>query len=437
MKNNNSATQYEEPTIKNKKGSKLTNALFISVISASIVASFVAAIGLSLKESDPIYSPTNPSGVKFISERTMSLSFQNDAQALTGTGWIMSKVNDDVNDLRYYVGTNLHVASALENSGRSAYTYSDSRYTNTPLPIFTNLKIGQIISKNIDGYGTYDVGVVSGKSTQFGYWSQLPISSVKVAWTTFDVFNQMNLEDPFKIYDETIIGNGTMDFAVLEIDFANRQATNSSADGVDDFQSDQNNPIKKMLDDYSANPTKFASSYKDKEAITIGGFPVHKSNGNNVTVSWETAENIYSKSTDHYFGMILDRSNWRNGIDSSIDNETIKKQYSLRLDIQYVDDNYAGYRNVANQVLFSNLNLASGSSGSMAINSNNEVVGIYWGTYNTSNQSYGTIDLFKSFTQKEYTTYKFDNLNKEYIVSKPYDIINSFNTSFPNNSLAK
>lgn len=419
-----------------KRNSKITSKIFISVISATLVASFVTSIGLSIKV-DPVYSPTNPSGVKFISERTMSLSFQTDrGDALTGTGWIMSKVNDDVNDFRYYVGTNLHVASAINNMGKSAHTYKDGSYTLTTIPNFNSLYIGQIISKNVDGNKTYDVGVVSGKSTEFGYWNRLPITStndanvsnVSVAWTTFDIFNNQQFADPYNIYNQTTIENATMDFAVLEINFDPDQYKLINSPTVENF-----NPIQKMLENYTNNPTKFADKYKDNEAITIGGFPIYGSKNNMPNAVWETAENIYSN--ERYYGLILNRSDWKSNIDETDDNK-IKKEYTLRLDIQYITDSYAGYRNVANQVLFSNLNLASGSSGSMAVNANNEVVGIYWGTYGATNTTFGTIDLFKSFNWNK-VTYEYKDLNKTYPVSYGYDIITSFNESFPNNSLTK
>lgn len=402
------------------KKNNIWKIILIITAGALIIGGAIFGIVYATSQSKNKYSSENPSGIKFISERSFSLRFEGANKSLLGTGWLMAQ--DAVNSNIYYLGTNLHVASAINNMNkRPTFDYSGSVQEQT---IYQYLSFGQITSIFEDDY---QVGVVpNAKSYDTNYFSRLDIQYANVAFTTFDIFNKMNYVDPYKIYNQDIIQNATMDFAVISIDVSHIE-DNPNITPPGNLSNITQRPMQKALDQFKKEPTKFASGFIKNQAITVGGFPASSDQG-----KWKTAINIYSNQ--NYYGLILDRRNWNPR--PTVDNETLKKDYPLIVDIKYITDNYACQRNVANQVLFSNLNLAGGSSGSMAINDKNEVVGIYWGTYVTSDsKEIGTIDLFRSYSQDVVKTKINDYTNKEqeYIVSKPYDIINSFNMAFNTN----
>lgn len=78
---------------------------------------------------------------------------------------------------------------------------------------------------------------------------------------------------------------------------------------------------------------------------------------------------------------------------------------------------FFSFRNSATQVVAWGVDLKGGSSGSVAINSKNEVIGIYWGglTYKTNgdNKEYfsGRIDLLNGNGPGSSNRYKYNILN--------------------------
>ncbi len=407
----------------------ITVALVIA--SLAVIGGIIFMVVYFTSSKSNKYSSENVTGVKYISERSFSLKFDGatNGNNLIGTGWLMAQDKTDTN--QYYFGTNLHVASALNNiNKRETYDYINNGINNGYLPMtqsdYKYLSFGQITSIFDNNY---EVGILpDAKKYEQNYYSRIDIKYANVAWTTFDIFNSMNFSDPFKVYNQNTIQNGTMDFAVIKVDFSYlEELSNITPPG--NLPNINEKPMQKALNQFHKEPTKFANEFVDNEAITVGGFPVKSG-----SAQWESTNNVYSNKK--YYGLVLDRTNWRHNIDVNISDEKIKKDYSLETDIKYITDQYASQRNVANQVLFENLNLVAGASGSMAINSKNEIVGIYWGTYGTSDgREIGAIDLFKSFSNSTVKTKikDYTNQQNEYIISNPYNIISKFNEQFNTN----
>lgn len=352
---------------------------------------------------------------QFISERTFSLKMVsepdlNGTRSIGyGTGWLFAK--DTNSELTYYLATNLHVAGILFNSGKKAYEYDGKTYKLKENKIFNEIQFGQVITES----GTnneYTVGTTESKLnySKTYYTQKVEKEAIEFSYLTFDMFNKMNLVDKDKVYNEKIIKNATQDLAILKIDFSKRSYIDSKSKLYN------TDPILKSLNAYNANPTRFASTeYKNNSYIqgsnldiTVGGFPYEESlfsrDGNG---AWKTSNSFDDEIT--YNGQMLgsnfSKKNWKQNIATS-DMDLIKRNYILQSNIPFITNDYASYVNTSLQALFKNLNLSGGSSGSMAINNRNEVIGIYWGTYNSySNNDFqpnilGAIDLFVNSNDK-------------------------------------
>lgn len=371
--------------------------------------------------SSSLNSPEVMDKMQFISERSFSLKFTSYTSKNIGygTGWIFAKDNSNIDT--YYIATNLHVASFIANSGKSSYqlirneslnTYQYRLSTNTT---FNEIHFGQMLTnKNGDIYAGTTNANASLQETQ--YIQKVNINNVSVAYTTFDMFNNMQLFNKFNVYNDEYVKNATQDLAILKVDFSKREYINNFRTKTD--------VIKKSLDAYDRNPTKFAKNYDYRnDKITIAGFPADKGSG-----KWTSSINMISN--DIFQGLQLDRSLWSAFIEKNLNMDDVKRNYSLLNNISYITDNYASQMNVSLQVLFNNLDLQGGSSGSMAINEKNEVVGIYWGSYNYSNGAkLGAIDVFKN-------DINYYSGNNENIILKGYDTILDFTKHIKNTNIS-
>lgn len=386
------------------KFTKLRISIITFIFSIVFSGSLIALINANVLKIN--YETPNPNGIQYISERTFSLRISGKEidssgtkfSTIYGTGWLFAKDTTANNNFTYYLATNLHVAAAIQNSGKSYYIQNkNGQYDNQTGVQYESIQFGQI--GTIDEKNFYPGTSKNEVNNQdIHFYQYLPIynsneSPIKIFYTSFDMFKNKNIkywsekekiENNYNyVYGDETINNGTIDIAILKIDFSNRQWINSS---------NQIDSLKAALDNFDKNPTKFAKTMNPLwEPITIAGFPIVE---NSNMPEWKALENkkFYSKQTgSNAFKM----TNWKYGIPNNIDNQEIKRKYSLPTHINFVTDEYASYWNVANQYLYDNANLHSGSSGSMAINQNNEVVGIYWGTYQLSDYSIkGVIDTF-------------------------------------------
>lgn len=376
-----------------------------------------------------VVNSPNPSGMKYISERSFSMRFRSDKNEVGfGTGWLFAK-DESVgnNDLTYYVATNLHVASFIKNSNsnRSYYAYDEvsKKYVLKNPTNFNAIDIGQV--------GTWEGKTFIPGTEKAQLWSEVKyyeylnlssnvsISPVTIAYETFDMFKNKNIVNKDHIYNENNIQNGTLDLAILKMDFSKVKQTKL----LDNSILNKSSPIKDTLKLFDQSPTKFANDFNPKnDVISVGGFPATQNNLYGATSYWNSASNTSLYRTQDG-ATALSNANWNDGI-TEVDMSKVKKNYSLKNQINYLTNEYASYLNVGSQNLFYNMDLTGGSSGSMAINQNNEVIGIYWGTYSFSNgTSYGVVDSFKN--------------SKETNNIVAYNVYDDFIKKIPTSSLSK
>lgn len=369
-----------------------------------------------------VVNSPNPNGMKYISERSFSLRFRNRTEYGFGTGWLFAKDNSTGNNgLTYYVATNLHVASFIQNSGQSIYTFDEqsNSYKAKTQSRFEALDIGQIGTWEGNNFipGTNKAKLGAESTAYYEYFnlsSNTSVSPVTIAYESFDMFKNKNIINVDKIYGDSTVENGTLDLAILKIDFSKINSSPSIGSSVL-----KKSPTKEALKVFDSNPTRFSTKEFDpkKDVVTVGGFPAAQTLVGGATSNWNSASNtILYKEQDG--ARAISNLNWRDGISSETQNQYVKQNYSLKNLISYKKNEYASYLNVANQNLFYNMDLSGGSSGSMAINQNNEVVGIYWGTYTYNNgATYGVVDSFKN--------------NKTTNTLIPYDLYTDFMAKIP------
>lgn len=395
--------------------------------------------------------------MQYISERTFSLKFTNGSKFLLGTGWIFAKENDTTKpdnyyDDIYYIATNLHVAAAIQNRNIKQYNFVSNKgyfQDDEPNTNYNKLYLGAV---SLDGetIGT-NYTLESNSNTYYNSYFDLTDDSkfinerndypaVSIAYTPIDLFSNMQVKDLAWVYTREILNNATMDLAILRIDFSKIQTIKN------------NKLVEQVLDSYNKKPTKFNVNYKANDPLTIAGFPLINEN-NYQAGKWSGIYNAewykptyednnvttgYKKSIGN-----LRNSQWGNGIKESDrygDNliEKVIPEYVIKDHIGFDFNGYACYRNIAKQALFKNVLLTGGSSGSMAINSNNEIVGIYWGSYSNNSlikeKNIGAVDLFVNNNDVPYK-YVDGNQNKTETILKPYNIFDDFVSYFPNTNL--
>lgn len=331
---------------------------------------------------------------KYISERSVSLRFilsnsknSNSWYYTEGTGWIFGKNSNYI-----YLATNFHVANTLLFQNKTLdFPYSNNSWYTNNYGSMLEVDLGyinptskgenfedqnnQIHYIKLNEYPTIFFSSFSDNdfSTSYGtgYYSGLGINSSYITQ-----------------YPPTI------DFAILKINISDISSSSPTFVNGKKFVSDVDN-FKKWLNNYDLNPTKFCNqnldlssddskNYFANQNLYFGGFSstslISYFDNINYTkkplVAWTALKDVYMKSF--------------------ISNLTpfvyMQKPNSYPLIIPtngYVNNNSNsynyGYVDVGVSGLISE-NLYNGASGSMVINDNNEVVGIYWGssTYESS-----------------------------------------------------
>lgn len=325
---------------------------------------------------------------KFISERTVSLRFilansQNSSSwyYTEGTGWIFSKSSNYI-----YLATNFHVANTLLFPNKNLdFPYGkDSWYTNTYGPML-EIDLGfinpttkgenfedqnnQVHYIKLNEYPTIFYSSFSDDdfSTSYGtgYYSGLGINS------------SYNTQYP-----------PTIDFAILKINISDISSSSPGFVNGEKFVANVNN-FKIWLQNYDADPTTFypqsldlksddSKNYFIDQHFYFGGFSTTSliSYFDNINytkkplVAWTALKDIPMES----FTSDLTPYVYMQKPDS----------YPLIIPTNdYVNNNpnsyKFGYTDVSVNGLISD-NLYNGASGSMVINDDNQVVGIYWGS---------------------------------------------------------
>lgn len=248
------------------------------------------SINLTIDYFDFDYTPY----FNYIEQRSFSLH-ANDAR---GTGWIYDKVNDDVNDFKYYMLTNWHVANLMFNSGDD-------------------------------------------EITDLQYYSNISTEQDYVSFATFNMFSyDPDFQPYFNSLDSTVNQKYIIDSYLLEVDFG------SSID----FQLEQS--LTSLNQDYCDNGyvNKYSSTITSfgAQQYYIAGYP----NGvwDYSTLQFKDATSLNPKYNEYDGGILGSDEYYRSG---------------------------ACYNFKANDAI----NMLGGSSGSMLINSDYEVIGQYWGQH--------------------------------------------------------
>lgn len=331
--------------------------------------------------------------LEYISQRTFSLEFDTISMSnggeykINGTGWIMAKQPNTEN---YFIATNIHVASVVQNQGKT-WQYVENNQVKT--------SVGNTIIQS-------KLGFITPTINNFETDRSNDISPVR---------NYVNVSTPKIVYDATegwsnvrynesnsqsfIVKNPTSDFAVLEYNFDNIE---------------NNSPLKNFLKYFDNNPTKFANTYvtsdysKDTNVYFMGGFPIKEMSQGDSESCWIGLSDL--KSSSYFYN--------GNFISQSDDPSGAAPQNSLQY---YKSDSQKWFWNISKDLTFIYASMGGGSSGSMVINQNDEVVGIYWGEIDFSNnESYAPVDLLRS------SSFTFEDDNNVSQTFPSIDLIDGF-----------
>lgn len=365
--------------------------------------------------------------LKWISERSFSLRFLasstsinsngvkvKNSYIITGTAWIVEKDTKQANT--YYLATNMHVSSVVANDSKS-YQQSNLVQTTSGTPFwgaptsgvdFTLEGLDVGIIGETDANGNYSPGTSKSSQTEevkLAYVENKSITAnssitpslkysstgngdFSIAYSAFETFNNFkDIPDSQNIRAATVL-NPTADFSVLKVDFSKLLNFPSL------YKNAEN--LKIMLQNYDVNPTKFATSFNMTDQLYMGGFPSAVYNDDSQSITrWSGLSNInIGDPIKSPFSLHLGQDT--NVFNSNVPQLPTNEKYNrLQNEIEYTGTGtdgqvYYSHRNVAVQGEIKYANLLAGSSGSMVINSNNEVVGIYWGglSYSSSIDSW-------------------------------------------------
>ena len=334
---------------------------------------------------------------KIFKSRTLSLFFAKKESnvrydGIYGTSWVIPKavLKKDVDTFECFLATNAHVIKnfisfdtitnkiTLNNNFDSIFlTYYAS--DNQDKLIGSSISERQFISK--ENVSIPFIAAESKETTKYPITSA-PVHNNKLKSLPFWTDNS----------NTTFIKNSYVDFAMIKL-------TINKSDNIT-FYNWINNVYE--IDNHintSINSIEFATKSDFEQTtnfsdIYIGGFPII-----NNKVAWKCID--YSNSID--FG-----SNY------------INDHYSFLSPLNGLEIDGNQYKNISSQILLKNINMGSGSSGSLVltkINGTFKIIGIWWGIYISSanNVITGSLDmLFSNDIQKDAYPKDWD----------PYNIIN-------------
>lgn len=402
------------------KVSKFNSFKFIAVIGvASLSIPILSSCSLFTTNipstASSLYKYMNSSSqLEWISQRTMSLRFvARNGSIGYGTGWIFGKNPNKVSS--YYLATNLHVAAFLQNEGKTSYVPNDrGGYSAVTNNSYNSIEIGLVGQKTLDNkfvQGTSE-SLKTYKDGGIHYVSYVPRVHANIVYSANNFFPANKYKDPFYIRGQ-YINNPTIDLALIEVNFQFANSLNGYSSKI----------LTNFLNNYDLNPTRFAKlageNYKN---LYIGGFPYDNDilNPKDPFISnpkypiWVGLSNIDLAKVTSGLTLPVEKPNTP-GLIPPYSN------VALRNEIAFSTDNYSSYRNVGLQGLMNGIDIGGGSSGSMVVNGDNDVVGIYWGTYTISVSGASTVvggfDYF--YSDKSYNV----KVNNTSTLCYSYDIL--------------
>lgn len=349
----------------------------------------------------PKYNSTNEYVFEYLASRVISLKIQTKSfitgqvRAITGTGTILSKVNDDPNDYNYYVGTNLHVAQNLLTNNEYEVGFNINPFINLAFPSQNELLDQNRIKFNV--LGTYLI--FPNASTQSLVWTatNIAVQNYQVIDLNSDYKN--NLSNPYtnnppeaklnffiNSFNQKVPFGA--DFAVLKLDFSNLFKTNFSTI----FPPNQEVLWQKYLMLFKKNVVDSAVEFSSKRSTNgyIIGFPGAVNDQNNPEIGL-----VNLKINDL---PVNDQSEyWSKPY--VLNKPYIKNDVLFFNKLNYITSVSANYN-------IPQLNLQPGSSGSLFIQTDDKTKkvylnGIYWGVSTTTQaQGYnGNVSVPQAFGQ--------------------------------------
>ncbi len=291
--------------------------------------------------------------------------------AVSGTGWLFDfQENPANNEIVCYFGTNLHVADGLYNNETVGSASTISVKTR-------EFYMGKTIPG--DNYDIKYVKTTVLPTTQYSAIDFLPT-----------VPNQQST-----LYQENFVTNYYVDFAVLKL-ILNLQSDKTiydswikpSIDNLKNFVAGLGLTDKTQYADGLFPTVKYASLSGQK--AFVGGYPFYEAgksyflNREPITGGAKWTINLPVGETDFNAAPNFDYNRLSNVVYGfPTDNYGFyHPEYLGQWQLQYRDKTY---EQVGVGLVIQNSNLAAGSSGSMIMNQNGAIKGIYFGTFSAEN----------------------------------------------------
>jgi len=276
-----------------------------------------------------------------------------------GTSWILKDATpNNESDYSYYMATNCHVCEIVycaSSSGNAYQLLLDDYLTYTDKD---NLNYNYSSIQNGTGKFALYPGNSSG-DTQHG----IPTDDYKMAYTV----------------DEDT--SSSIDFRILTVDFGNPpQSISNKLDRVNEYCKNNNSWAVSFANEYSGNE------------CYIGGYPYQTNNSTSPTWEFHEVNNYYEGTTSSHNIPTVFSS------DQQIHIEPTTGQYvddSPQINLPSVSYDSSGGYNWMNH----------GASGSMCINKDYQVVGIYWGGWIIGGNTYTpTLSIINDSIYKDFTS---------------------------------
>lgn len=358
--------------------------LSISGISGAIVLSGgILASSWYLASNNKIVDYDLKEKEKFLRERTLSLRFTNkyttNGQGFLldfATAWIVGKSKTDFS---YYLATSMSGFANLIEISNSGIDNENTQYKfiNSITDISLIYARDPSIQKNdpledldFEPFKTTDVNIVYTATSynKYKYW-----------------------EDNGKIYNYPY---SMSDLAILKFDISKASLK-----------------FKNFLNYYDKKPTKFAKNTIENnfnnDDYFIGGFPYK---GSGVMAGWK-----FAYSSNRHKKYLVDAT-----LDTKLPPTTGSPTFDKGLNFPKNSNRH--FKNISKQVIIENINLFANSFGSIVINQNNEIVGIYSGEY-VSKLSESTQILFATFDALITNDYQTINTNITNAIYPKYNLV--------------